>query len=38
MKVCNGCGEAKALEDYYRSNKTKDGHRERCKMHLDAKS
>ena len=38
MKVCNGCGEAKALEEYYLSNKTKDGHRERCKKCISIQS
>lgn len=31
MKICTKCNEAKSLDEYYKSNKTKDGRRERCK-------
>jgi hypothetical protein len=31
MKVCSICGETKPLEDFYRANGTRDGHRGECK-------
>ena len=31
LKVCNVCGEAKPLDDFYRSVGMRDGHRNDCK-------
>ena len=38
MKECSFCREAKALSDYYKDSRAKDGHTSRCKACVNADS
>ena len=38
MKVCNKCGEAKPLSDFYKEKSKKDGYRNDCKACVRARS